>query len=184
MALSVRTRFEVFKRDEFTCRYCGKKSPDVVLEVDHIVPKCDGGSDDPMNLATSCWACNSGKSGVPLGQLMTGEDPHDKAVLLLEQDRQLREYNAVLASIRKVREVEADELADFWESLSGRDIYQVDLNWITSALSYCPFETIRQFMLIAAGKRMTKSLKYVGGCVRNWRYEHAAEEDTRGRANG
>jgi hypothetical protein len=30
MALSVRTRFEVFKRDEFTCQYCGRKSPDVV----------------------------------------------------------------------------------------------------------------------------------------------------------
>jgi 5-methylcytosine-specific restriction endonuclease McrA len=38
LAVSVRTRFEVFKRDDFTCQYCGRKSPDVVLEADHIVP--------------------------------------------------------------------------------------------------------------------------------------------------
>lgn len=29
-------RFEVFKRDKFTCQYCGAKAPDVVLHVDHI----------------------------------------------------------------------------------------------------------------------------------------------------
>lgn len=27
-------RFEVFKRDMFTCQYCGRKAPDVILEVD------------------------------------------------------------------------------------------------------------------------------------------------------
>lgn len=36
-ALSNRTRFEVFKRDKFTCQYCGAKAPDVVLQCDHIV---------------------------------------------------------------------------------------------------------------------------------------------------
>lgn len=62
MALSVRTRFEVFKRDRFTCSYCGKTPPDVLLECDHIIPRAAGGSDDITNLTTACKECNAGKS--------------------------------------------------------------------------------------------------------------------------
>ena len=54
-------RFEIFKRDNFTCVYCGKKPPEVILEVDHIIPRKEGGDDDPSNLATSCFSCNRGK---------------------------------------------------------------------------------------------------------------------------
>jgi hypothetical protein len=62
MSLSVRTRFEVFKRDRFACQYCGGVPPKVLLEVDHIVPRAAGGSDDLDNLTTACWDCNRGKS--------------------------------------------------------------------------------------------------------------------------
>lgn len=55
-------RFEVFKRDCFTCQYCGSKAPDVVLEIDHITPVAAGGDSHIMNLVTACVACNSGKS--------------------------------------------------------------------------------------------------------------------------
>jgi hypothetical protein len=54
-------RFEVFKRDSFTCQYCGEKAPDVVLEIDHITPVADGGSNEILNLVTACRACNAGK---------------------------------------------------------------------------------------------------------------------------
>ena len=37
-AISKKLRFEVFKRDSFTCQYCGKSAPDVILHVDHILP--------------------------------------------------------------------------------------------------------------------------------------------------
>lgn len=60
--LSKDTRFEVFKRDSFTCQYCGRSAPDVILEVDHIIPVAEGGSNDIMNLVTSCRDCNRGKS--------------------------------------------------------------------------------------------------------------------------
>ena len=59
--LPKKIRFEVFKRDSFTCQYCGRMAPDVVLEVDHIVPVAEGGTNDIMNLITSCHDCNSGK---------------------------------------------------------------------------------------------------------------------------
>lgn len=54
-------RFDVFRRDNFTCQYCGQKSPDVTLECDHIVAVANGGSDDPSNLITACFDCNRGK---------------------------------------------------------------------------------------------------------------------------
>ena len=59
--LSKSVRFEVFKRDSFNCQYCGKSAPDVVLEVDHIIPVAKGGDNDLSNLITACFDCNRGK---------------------------------------------------------------------------------------------------------------------------
>lgn len=61
-AISKSTRFEVFKRDKFTCQYCGKSAPEVVLHVDHIQPVSKGGDNSIANLITACAACNGGKS--------------------------------------------------------------------------------------------------------------------------
>lgn len=59
--LSRRARFEVLRRDGFTCRYCGGKAPDVELTVDHVIPQALGGSNDPSNLVAACSKCNGGK---------------------------------------------------------------------------------------------------------------------------
>ncbi|MCK9575347.1 MAG: HNH endonuclease [Clostridia bacterium] len=61
-----RLRFEVFKRDGFKCMYCGKASPEVVLEVDHIIPYSKGGCDDLDNMITACRECNNGKSDIDI----------------------------------------------------------------------------------------------------------------------
>ena len=60
-ALSKKLRFEVFKRDKFTCQYCGRMAPDVILEVDHINPVAEGGNNNFNNLVTACQDCNRGK---------------------------------------------------------------------------------------------------------------------------
>jgi hypothetical protein len=59
---NVGRRFKILKKYNFTCVYCGRKSPDVELQVDHIIPKSLGGLDDESNLTCSCWECNLGKS--------------------------------------------------------------------------------------------------------------------------
>jgi hypothetical protein len=59
MAVSKRTRFEVLRRDEFTCRYC--RSTTSELTVDHVTPVALGGTDDPSNLVAACRDCNAGK---------------------------------------------------------------------------------------------------------------------------
>jgi len=59
--ISDELRFNIFKRDNFTCQYCGRKAPDVVLELDHIRPVSKGGDKRESNLITSCFECNRGK---------------------------------------------------------------------------------------------------------------------------
>jgi rubredoxin len=54
-------RYEVLKRDR-TCRLCGASRDETVLEVDHIVPRSKGGSNDIDNLQVLCRTCNQGKS--------------------------------------------------------------------------------------------------------------------------
>lgn len=62
MALSKRLRYEILRRDNHACRYCGGIAPDVALTVDHVVPVSLGGTDDSSNLVTACKDCNAGKS--------------------------------------------------------------------------------------------------------------------------
>lgn len=83
--LSKMTRFEVLKRDSFTCQYCGAKAPDVLLEVDHIIPVAEGGTDDIVNLITSCRDCNRGK-----GKRQLSDD-----TTLVKQRKQLDDMNEI-----------------------------------------------------------------------------------------
>jgi hypothetical protein len=62
VAVSKRLRYEVLRRDDYTCRYCGESAPDVKVTVDHVIPKALGGTDDPANLVTACKDCNGGKT--------------------------------------------------------------------------------------------------------------------------
>lgn len=62
MAVSKRLRYEILRRDNHACRYCGATAPDVPLTIDHVVPTALGGSDDPSNLVAACRDCNSGKT--------------------------------------------------------------------------------------------------------------------------
>jgi len=114
-------RFEVFKRDSFTCQYCGQKSPDVVLEIDHITPVSDGGTNDILNLVTACKACNSGKSDRPLSE-SCAIDKRRSQLEELEQRRQqlemLHEWHMSLVDIDDQAATMAGEL---WFRLTGRD---------------------------------------------------------------
>ena len=62
MAVSKRLRYEILRRDNHACRYCGATAPGAKLNVDHVIPQALGGSDKPTNLVTSCADCNAGKT--------------------------------------------------------------------------------------------------------------------------
>jgi len=55
------SRREIFRRDNFTCQYCGKHFDD--LTVDHVIPRRLGGKHVWTNLVTACAVCNHRKGG-------------------------------------------------------------------------------------------------------------------------
>lgn len=62
VALSLRKRFFVLKRDHFACARCGASGVGIKLEVHHRFPFAKGGSDHLSNLETLCYECNRGQS--------------------------------------------------------------------------------------------------------------------------
>lgn len=114
--LSKKIRFEVFKRDDFTCQYCGRKAPDVTLHVDHINPVHNGGQNDIVNLITSCSDCNLGKKHTLLSD-KTVVEKREKQVRILYDKK-----NKVDAIIQKQKKVhflvnyEFDSLLKFYNS--------------------------------------------------------------------
>ena len=87
--ISKKLRFEVFKRDKFTCQYCGRMAPDVVLEVDHIKPVSKGGKNELINLVTSCFECNRGKSNKELSDNSTIKVQQRQLLEIAERKEQL-----------------------------------------------------------------------------------------------
>lgn len=63
--MTKKLREYIKKRDNFTCCNCGNstyKEPNLLLEIDHIIPVAKGGCTVEDNLQTLCWKCNRAKS--------------------------------------------------------------------------------------------------------------------------
>jgi 5-methylcytosine-specific restriction endonuclease McrA len=58
--VSTFSKRNVFKRDKYTCQYCGKQSRN--LTIDHVVPKSKGGESTWKNVVTACEPCNKKKA--------------------------------------------------------------------------------------------------------------------------
>lgn len=88
--ISKRVRFEVLKRDAFTCQYCGKVAPDVILHIDHIKPVSKGGNNGILNLVTSCQSCNSGKSNIELSDDSAIKKQQKQLANMAEKQEQIK----------------------------------------------------------------------------------------------
>ena len=108
--LSKKVRFDVFKRDAFTCQYCGSTPPSVVLEVDHIHPVAHGGKNSTDNLITACFDCNRGKGAGLLTTLP--ETINEKAALMAEKLEQMKAFQKLVKSQKKLEEQHIDEVEE------------------------------------------------------------------------
>ncbi len=88
----VLTRQNIFKRDRFSCQYCGSGKN---LTLDHIVPRSKGGKSSWMNLVTACRRCNTTKGDRTPEEagLLLKDQPHKPTYLMF-----LRDYSG---SVRK-----------------------------------------------------------------------------------
>ena len=133
-SISKRTRFEVFKRDKFTCQYCGKSAPDVVLEIDHIKPVSKGGNNSMLNLVTSCFECNRGKTNVELSD----DSVVKKQEKQLQELAQRREQLDMLLSWRACLSSLED---DYIQAVA--DIFLKNTNW---GVSECGKKDIKKWL--------------------------------------
>lgn len=63
--MTKKLREYIKKRDNFTCCLCCNSThiePNLLLEIDHIIPIAKGGLTTETNLQTLCWKCNRSKS--------------------------------------------------------------------------------------------------------------------------
>lgn len=63
--MTSKLRQKIKERDDYTCKICGNSThsePNLLLEIDHIIPVSKGGCTEENNLQTLCWKCNRHKS--------------------------------------------------------------------------------------------------------------------------
>lgn len=111
MAVSKRLRYEILRRDNHTCRYCGAKAPEMEITVDHVTPQALGGTDGPSNLVAACRDCNSGKtSSSPDAPLVA--DVADDAV---RWSAAMRRVQADALVELKARQADRRQFAEWWD---------------------------------------------------------------------
>lgn len=170
MAVSKRLRFEVLRRDNHACRYCGASAPDAKLTVDHVTPVALGGSDDPTNLVTACADCNSGKSS------SAGNAPmvDDIAADALRWARAMEEAARITRSALAERELFTSDWRSDWDDWTwdfGKRTYPLPSDWKESVLRFRDAGiSVREFgcaVEIAMRKKTADKFPYMCGVLWN-----------------
>jgi hypothetical protein len=120
--ISKKMRFEVFKRDKFTCQYCGRTAPDVILEVDHIKPVAKGGTNDLINLVTSCKDCNRGKGKRELSDDSAVKVQQEQLKELAKKSEQLEMMVKWKDELLELGDREVDFIASYISDTYGVDV--------------------------------------------------------------
>lgn len=118
-SISKKLRFEVFKRDMFTCQYCGRKAPEVVLQVDHLDPVSKGGKNVLMNLVTACVDCNSGKGARTLDDNSVVIRQQKQAELMAQRREQIEMIRDWQIELAEQREAEIQAVDDLYKRLTN-----------------------------------------------------------------
>ncbi|ASN72008.1 putative HNH endonuclease [uncultured Caudovirales phage] len=179
MAVSKRLRYEILRRDNHACRYCGGTAPDVKLTVDHVVPTTLGGSDQPSNLVAACADCNSGKSATPPDAAIVA-DVDAKALLWARAQDIVADRLRVTVHEKHLME---EHFYDEWETLrtDRRRSSELPDDFGDSIELFMrrgmPYEAITELARVALRNRAVgDKWKYFCGCV--WTQMRQMDEDT------
>ena len=145
-----RLRFSIFTRDGFACRYCGRQSDEVKLEIDHIMPICKGGTNDEANLVTACGDCNRGKAGSNLAQAAPTEGIRLRIAQEMREQEEAWERARAAAEFRERRKL---FLLKFWCHQTGRNhMCRTTFNIIFSYVEAHGEETVMQWIEFATAR--------------------------------
>lgn len=181
--ISKTLRFEVFKRDGFKCQYCGRSAPEVILEVDHILPVAEGGTNDIINLITSCKDCNRGKGK----RLLSDTKTVDLQRRQLDEMNELREQAEMMIEwkneLLKVEDKQIEALSEYLDKLTGYRLNEVGIREMKKKLHEFGFNAVYEALEISldqyycgTGRSLEKALAKVGGICYNKRNQRRANE--------
>jgi 5-methylcytosine-specific restriction endonuclease McrA len=149
--IAKKIRFNIFKRDGFQCQYCGSVPPTVILEIDHINPVSNGGTNDIDNLITACFDCNRGKSSVLLTSIPA--TIVEKAELIAEKLEQVKAYERLIRARKRYEEKQVQEVQDVFDIyIEGHSFSQSFKQSIRVFLRTLPLDTVTNAMHIACAK--------------------------------
>lgn len=63
------SRKNLYRRDNYTCQYCGVRMPTEELSIDHVIPKSRGGKTAWENCVLACIRCNTKKANKTLREV-------------------------------------------------------------------------------------------------------------------
>jgi hypothetical protein len=184
-SITKKKRFEVFKRDAFTCQYCGEKAPDVFLEVDHIEPVSKGGTNDFLNLITACKNCNAGKSDRKLSDTTVIDKQRQQLEELQARKEQIEMMFQWQKGLVDLDDHVIDKLSEFWsEQVPGFGLNETGLKKLRKLKKSFSIEEIMEAIRISTEQYLrydedgdvTKesvenAWKKVGGICRNKKEE-------------
>lgn len=157
-ALPKKIRFEIFKRDSFTCQYCGKSAPEVILHVDHIVPISKGGEDEITNLITACQYCNQGKSNIELDDKTVLAKQKQQLDDLQERREQLEMMYEWQQSLIEINQDATDMVcALFSELVQGYSINEDGKNNIKKLINKYGFSEVSESLKVSVNQYLEYS---------------------------
>lgn len=173
--ISKSLRFEVFKRDAFTCQYCGSMAPDIVLEVDHINPVCRGGDNDIMNLITSCFDCNRGKGKKQLTDNQVVKKQQEQLKELHSKREQLEMMLSWKKELIKFEDEQLKYAEDELMSISGIQLSETGQNKLKRLINDYGLTEIMECIQISVSQyyresdysSYEKTINYIGRIAHN-----------------
>ena len=171
-AISKKLRFEVFKRDSFTCQYCGRKAPDVVLEVDHIKPVAEGGANTILNLITSCRECNRGKGKKKLSENHTLEKERNQLEILQQRKEQMQMMMQWKDELLQMEEEQVDYIEEIVCN-KGDSLTDIGRRNMKKRIAKFGFERVVESAIIAERQYegTEERLRKLGGIAYNITYK-------------
>lgn len=167
-------RFKVFERDGYTCRYCGSRPPEGVLEVDHFIPVKEGGDNEMSNLLTSCKECNQGKKA---RISRSPDEEHEFKTNIADKKeiiKQLSEITKLNNEIARLIDFNLDELDCYWSEIHDGEVSLSTRGRISvrNFLRYFDRTKIQEAMELAVLQSRNShegEFRYMCGILQNWK---------------
>jgi len=154
--ISKTLRFEVFKRDSFTCQYCGERAPDVILHCDHVKPVAEGGTTDILNLVTACVDCNLGKGARKLSENAALLKQLKQLDALQERREKMEMMLAWRDELDQLDEIPPLELEKRWDQLTGYTFTETGKKKIKKLINRFGLDEVSAAMKVAVDQYVEK----------------------------